>query len=70
METYENMVEGFVAVSHHAPAEMVAELREFFSIQRKHYQKCSKAGLIHVTYATLHSDLCDRLDKCSTHTDR
>ena len=70
METYENMVEGFVAVAHHAPAEMVAGLREFFSIQRKHYQNCSKAGLTHVTYATLYSDLCDRLDQCSTHVDR
>ena len=70
METYENMVEGFVAIAHHAPSEMVAGLREFFSIQRKHYQKCSKAGLTHVTYATLYSDLCDRLDKCSTHVDR
>ena len=70
MEAYENMVEGFVAVSHHAPAEMVAGLREFFSIQRKHYQTCSKAGLTHVTYSALYSDFCDRLDKCSTHVDR
>ena len=70
MERFEKMVEGFMAISHHPPEEMVAGIREFFSIQRKHYAKCSKAGLQCVDYATLHSDLLDRRDKFSTHVDR
>ena len=45
MGRFEKMVEGFMAISHHAPKETVAGIREFFSIQRKHYEKCTKAGL-------------------------
>ena len=38
MEPYKNMVEGLLQLAEHAPIGIVHALREFFSIQRKHYE--------------------------------
>ena len=51
MEPYENMVGGLLQLAEHAPVGMVHGLREFFSIQRKHYAACG--DLDAMSYATL-----------------
>ena len=61
MEPYENMVEGLLQLAEHAPDGMVFGMREFFSIQRTHYQACG--DLDAMNYATLYTDLLDRFDE-------
>ena len=61
MEPYENMVEGLLQLAEHAPDGMVCGMREFFSMQRTHYQACG--DLDAMSYATLYTDLLDRFDE-------
>ena len=55
------MVEGLLQLAEHAPIGMLQGLREFFSIQRKHYAACG--DLEAMSYATLYTDLLDRFDE-------
>ena len=61
MEPYANIVEGPLQLAEHVPIGIVQGLREFFSIQRKHYAACGDFGAM--SYATLHTDLLDRFDE-------
>ena len=61
MEPYENMVEGLLQLAEHTPDGMACGMREFFSMQRTHYQACG--DLDAMSYATLYTDLLDRFDE-------
>ena len=61
MEPYEKMVEGLLQLAEHTPDGMVRGMREFFSIQRTHYQACG--DLEAMSHSALYADLLDRFDE-------
>ena len=68
MEQWESMVDGLVAAAAYIPAELVAGIEPFFSIQRKHYDQ-THSKLQSMTWSKIYIGFLDRCDAHSSSVD-